>query len=372
MTAIPASEATLPGTADLLAEFRAIEAEMGEGGEATETEAAPETPAANETPERDASGKFVKKDAKAEPAKDSKEAGKEKPKAAAKENDGKPTIAERAQFREEKREWRAKAEASEAQLRQYEQQLRAEKAALDAAKAKAIEEAPAKLRELFERGDADAMVKALGIDGIDSWEKINDHFARQFASPEYRRVREVERKLAETQAEAKRKEEEQAQRAQAYAAQQEQQREAALRERATVEIADALKAAEDPEIAGLSATDPRFNGAVLAEVLRSRCDISEAAETVRDMARAHYIELHKVFGTQTPSKSEAGSPATPVRAGRPQQLARPNKHVSRSTASEASPPADENLTDAQWLALANQDMKAAFRQEQEERTQQRR
>ncbi len=356
MTAVPTTEAVLPGTGDLLAEFNAIEKEMGE--------------AANDA-DGDAGEKAALEAAK--PVKDAKPAEKKPAEAKPKETDGKPTIAERAAFRAEKREAREKAEAREAAIYQREQLIKQREAEIAQERETALKNAPAKLRELFEAGDLDGFVKQLGIKGVDSWEKANDHAARLFASPEYRRVRDVELKLEAEKAERAREKEERGRQEQAAQQRAEAAREQELRAQAAVEVGDMLKTAEDPDIAGLASVDPRFNAAVLDEVLRSRCDVAEAAETIRDKARAHYDALHKVFGSQTPSKSEAvdpkGKPASPVRAGSQKQLARPNTHVSRTTASEAAPPADENLTDAQWLALAHQEMKSAYRQEQEGKSQ---
>lgn len=342
MAAVPAMEASLPGTADLVAEFRAIEAEMGEAGEEPET--APETP-----------------DAKTKPAK-----GGEKPN---EKTDGKPTVAERAKFREEKRAAKQAHLEREQQLSGYEQKLRAADAEIQRRAAEIENAPPAKLRAMFESGKLDEFAKALGIDGVDTWEKANDHAARLFASPEYKRMREQDKEIQRIKDDAAKKEAADKQAREEWQTEREREQYAQRRTAAIAEIGTSLKTHDDEHIAALAEKDQRFAPAILAAIEKNpSLDVEEAAEQVRDQARAFYDTLHEVFGgTQAPRKPEATQVATPVRAGSQKPLVRPSKHVNRSTASEASPPADENLTDAQWLALAQQEMRGAYRADEETR-----
>lgn len=356
LAAVPAVEATLPGTENLVAELAAIAAEMGEtepAETATETEAEPVAPV------RGKDGKFKPKaEAKAETE---ESADPEAP--ADKEAEGNPTIAERAKFRAEKRAAREALAAERAQVESEKQRLGQEFQEALRRIENEKQGIAGKLASMFENGQYDEFVKALGIKGVESWEQLNDHAARSFASPEYRRVREQEKKLEQLKAEREAEKAENARRQQEWEREQERRQLAANEAAAIAELDGMLKSSADTAVATL-AEDPQFARAVLAVIQGDEdLTVDQAAQVVVKTARAHHARLVKAFGVQTPSKSEAGKPASPDRAGSQKQLVRPNKHVSRTTASEASPPADQELTQEQWLALGVAEMKAAARAE---------
>jgi hypothetical protein len=336
VAALPAEPAT-PESEDsvsLLADFNAVVAELGEAGD----DADDDEPAA---PVRGKDGKFLPKD-KAD-AKPKEEPAKVEPEKD--EPQGKVPPAERAQFREEKRRERAKL----AQERQALEQQRAELNAL----ASQVHASP-KLRELAEAGRGDELAQALGYK---DWNGINDHFARSFASPEYRRIRQLEQEREAEKAEL-------AQQQQSWQQRQQAEQRAQWEAQATGEIADHLKAGADESLAAL-AEDPAFAEAVLRTMVSAKdrhedLDIDEAADIVRELARKRYEHMQKAFGGRPTSQGEASQGAIPNRAGSKTQPARPvNKHVPRNSATEASPPVNEELTDEEWLVLANQEMRAA-------------
>lgn len=341
MASVPQTEAQLPGTASLVDELALVAAELGETGDEPET--SPETP-------------------------ESKQKDAERPKPAKKETEGKPTVKDHVAFREERRTFKQQAAAKEQELAQIYRGLQVEKEEIERLRTEAQSAPPARLVKLFEDGDLDGFVKSLGLKEIDSWEKLNDHAARQFASPEYRQVRAVKAELEREKAAREARDAELAKREEAWRQDQSARQQAANREAAVVELTASLSQSADPHVAKLAEKDPRFSRAVLKAIEDDNSlDVEEAAEIVLKVARDHAAILGEVFGTQTPSKSETAQAVSPNRAGRKEQLARPAKHVSRTTASEASPPTDENLTDAQWLALAEQEMKRASKAEAEER-----
>lgn len=342
MAAVPQTEVTLPGTASLVDELAAVAAELGETGEDPDTE--PETPAAK-----------VKLEKKDEPPKP-------------KENEGKPTVKEHIAFREERRAFKQTVAATKAELARKEAELGQIWRGIQAEKAANENAPPTRLREMLENGQFDELVKALGSKEIDSWEKANDHAARTFADPSYKLNQQTKRELEAVKAEREREKAEAAQREDEWRRDQAARAQAANREAAIVELKASLSQSDDPHVAKLAEKDPRFSRAVLKAIEDDNSlDVEEAAEVVLKLARDHHLILGEVFGIQTPSKSEAAQAVTPNRAGRKEQLVKPNKHVSRTTATEASPPSDENLTDAQWQALAEQEMKKASKAEAEER-----
>lgn len=333
-------------SASLLAEFHAVEAELGEAGNDDAAEP-------SETPERGPDGKFLPKDKKPAAKVEAKpKAEPEKPEEPKDERKDRVAPAERAAFREEKRRERAKL-ASQAQ------EIAQQRAQLEAFAAQVNASSPAKLKELSEAGRMDEIAQIIGHK---DWNALNDHVARQYASPEYRRIRQLEQ---EREAEKK----ERAEQMQAWQQRQAQEQRAAVDAQAATEITETLKAGSDPELAAL-AEDPPFAAAVVRRIRQAHAqhdeiDLDEAIQEVADGARSMYERLHKVFGGRQPSHAEAPRGAIPNRAGKETTPARPvNKHVPRNSATEASPPADESdWTNEQWNTFMNQELHKAAAEE---------
>lgn len=323
---------------NLLAEFRAIQAELG-GPEDEEADAASvgvsleevdeEKAKAKATPPKGKDGKFVKADKAGE------KTGTE----------GKLTVKERVELREERRKAKEALAGREQQLSQREAAFTAKEAALSQS---------AKARELYEAGDYDGAAKAAF--GATSWNEMNDVAARAFASPEYKRVKALEERDKVREAERERERQ-----ANMSASQQAREQKILGDFRATLDVS--LPKAEDETIAALAAEDPDFVAAVFDTVVAAArrgedLDPIEVAEEIVESARARFAKMQKVFGGRPASAVEAARAATPTRAGSTQQPVKPHKHVSRSTATEASAPAEfEN--DQDWIAFGAKALRRA-------------
>jgi len=313
------------GTEDLLAQFRAIEKEAGE--------APAEEPAAEP--------------AKAEPEKPKEEAA-EKPK----KPEGKKTAAQYAADRIAAKN--ARIEAREAELATKEQELSRKLADADAT-------SPAKLKALVESGRADDLAKTMGYE---SWEKLNDHFARLYASPEYKRIRELEAKDAA-------REKEIADARAAAEARQLQEREAQQWAAAQVEVGDTLKGNDDPVLAKFG-EDEGFCAEVLRRVVagKGEKDIDEVAQEVLDGIVERVRRWKEDLGDRLSEKAETAAAGTPNRPGS-KQAAKPQKHVSRQSATEAANPLPKEMTDAEWKAFGTAELAKAMRADEEARLKER-
>lgn len=324
----PASPAA-PDTADLVAELAAVSAELGDAGA--------DEPEAEAAPERGADGKFKAK-AEAAPEKPEEERA-----------EGRPTTQERFKFREKQRQLKAReaaVQAENAQLRAEYQRITAE---LESA-------SPAKLRAMLDNADADGIARALGRK---SWSEVNDHLVRAFADPGFRQNQELKARVAAIEAEKQAALEQHQQRL------SHEQRVAAEKE-AVVQITEVLSGSQIGELVALS-EDPDFATAVMRRCVHNGDDdIESAAQEIADEARARFSVWLKAFGGQPSAKAETGRPVVTSRAVTSKTPVRPNKHVNRSQATEASPQLDDDLTDEQWLALAHKEMRSAAAQERQQ------
>lgn len=310
------------GAENLLAEFRAIQAEMG-GPEDEETEAAQlaQIPADKADEKKDGPG--VAK-TKGKPLEGDKKTGTE----------GRLTVKERVQLREEKRQFKAALAAREQALTQREQRLLQNEAGIQEI---------LRARQLYEAGDFDGAAKAAF--GVVSWNDMNDRAARAFASPEYRHSKALADKVAQLEAER-----EQQRRNEMTVAQQ--RREQEILSNFHKGLTESLPQAEDETIAALAETDPAFVTAVFNRIVAAAregedLDPIEVASELVETARAHYERVHKVFGGRPTSMVETTQAVTPTRAGSKAPV-KPQKHVSRTAATEVSAP-PEFETDADWV-----------------------
>lgn len=316
----------MAGTEDLMAEFAAIEKAEGK-----ESSLLPEIPEVSAKP------------------------GEEPPKPEAKPKDEKPKGKKTAQDYALER-----VRAREERIAAREAELMAKVADLDEKLSLADATSPAKLRALVESGKADDLAKTMGYD---SWEKLNDHFARLYASPEYKRIRELEEKDRRRDAEiAARAEQER---------QQAQQREWVASVNAAVdEVSEALKANDDAVLAAFG-EDRDFCAEVTRLIIEDGKDpdIEQIASQVLERVRARHEAVSARFNSQggrPTSRAETANAGTPNRPGS-KQVAKPQKHVSRQSATEASNPLPKNMTDDEWLAYGKAEMAKAFRADAEER-----
>lgn len=322
------------------AEWKAIERELAAAAGEPVEEPNGELDQTKTTP-RDDKGRFQKG-----------EAGEQKPdgKDEKKGKEGAVSRAERAALeREAKRQAKAAISNREAQLTQREQQLALREQAI---------EAVAKGRERFEAGDYDGAAQAFGFK---TWNELNDAAARSFASPEYKRVRDLENRSRQL-------EEERARERQAQQTAAQQAREQKILTDFHASLAESLPKAEDPIIAGLAAEDPHFVGAVFNRVVAAArqgedLDPIDVAEEIVEQARAHYLRVSKVFGGRPTSQAEAPRGASPDRAGSKKQPERPKTHVSRASAAEASAPPDFE-TEEDFIAFGAAAMRRAHNEDE--------
>lgn len=321
------------GAENLLAEFRAIQAEMG-GPEDEETEAAQlaQIPTGDDKAEK----------------KDGPGVAKTKPKPDGepkKGTEGRLTVKERAELREEKRAYKAGLAAREQAIAQREQQLLQS----EAGTAEML-----RARQLYEAGDFDGAAKAAF--GVVSWNDMNDRAARAFASPEYRHSKALADKVAQLEAER-----EERRRGEMTFAQQ--QREQQILSTFHKGLTESLPQAEDETIAALAETDPAFVDAVFNRIVAAArqgedLDPIEVAEELVETARTHYERVHKVFGGRPTSQAEMAQAIPPNRAGSTKPPVKPQRHVSRTAATEVSAPPDfEN--DAEWVAFGAKALRRA-------------
>jgi hypothetical protein len=273
---------------------------------------------------------------------------KEEPKPEKKGREGKKTAQDYALERIAQREQRLAAR---------EQELTAKVADLDAKLAEVGATSPAQLRALVESGKADDLAKTMGFD---SWNALNDHFARLYASPEYKRIRDLE----QTTARMAREKEERDQRERAAIADREWQETV---QAAVAEVGDVLKGSGD-EVLALHAEDTDFCAEVTRQILQAggNPDVEEIARKVASGAEKRYRQWHKVYGDRPASTAETATADPPTRAGS-KQPAKPQKHVSRQSATEASNPLPKEFTDAEWKAFATAELRKAWNAEEEEK-----
>lgn len=267
---------------------------------------------------------------------------------AGKKPDG-PKPADWAKLREERRQWKAASDKREAALAAKEAEI--------AAKMKAAETtSPERIRSLIEAGNFDAVAQAMGAK---SWEELNSTAARAFATPEFRRIRELEEKQARIEAE--RAEE----RRQLQAQQQEAQRQQAERAFFT-HIETETKGSADPIVKAL-AEEPEFIGAVYQHMAAhytatgEELDVSDAAQTIVAGVKQRFARWAKIQGLQPtpPQQAETTQVVTPDRAGSTSSPRGRPKHVARTRAAEAAPSSGE-LSHAEQVALGKLELQKAL------------
>lgn len=317
------------GVENLLADYQALEAEAGTAPEAPEAKP-------DKAPEKVA----------------------EKPKEEPKKPEGKKTAAQYAADR---------IAAKNARIAEKEAELTAKEQELVRKLAEAGTTSPAALKAMAESGKADELAKAIGFE---SWEKLNDHFARLYSSPEYKRIRELEEKdrardKADADARASRD------------AEQLRAREAQQWADAQAEVGETLKGSDDAVFAKFG-EDDGFCAEVLRRVVESRgaLDINDAARDVifgvedEDGKLVTPGIMHRtrawteILGDRLTVKAETAQAGTPTRPGS-KQVAKPQKHVSRQSATEAANPLPKEMTDAEWKQYATDELSRAWREQQE-------
>jgi hypothetical protein len=333
--ALQAQDATPPtaGTGDDVAEFKEILAEL-EAKEAAENGEKPAPAKAKEPAEK-----------KPEAANDDEPAPKKKG------IEGKKTPAQYAAERV-----RTERDAARERLAERE----AEVATLRAALASAESHAPGKLKELAEHGKTDEIATLMGFE---SWEALNSHIVRLYSSPEYKRIRELEKRDSErTKAEEDRVARETASR---RAAEYQEQIKAA-----TIEIGETLKGSENEVLALHAEYDPHFAAEVTRRIVAAGTDEDLEGIALRVAADGEkaYRALHKIYGDRPTEKDESSQEESPNRAGSQKKPEKPHKHVSRNSATEASAELPDELSDEEFYrTVGPRLMREAHQRDDEER-----
>lgn len=243
---------------------------------------------------------------------------------------------ERVAFREEKRKWR---ETQQRELTQLQTRIQEEsgKYAGSSAKLQALEKA-------LSDGDLDGIAKATGFK---DWRAVVDEQTKRMASPEYKRIRELEQK----QAEFDERERQTAQRhKEAAEAQARNERISAYK----VGMGESMKSAggqlekmaSDPELVDFlyTVTDAHYRATgeeLEVEELVETPSRMLGGKTPLDLLRSKWEALNAIFGDRPASKDEAPE-GVARRSGSTSRSKEPKvpKIVSQKNAAEASPPAE--------------------------------
>lgn len=217
---------------------------------------------------------------------------------------GKPKVSEWVSLRREKQKIRERREKADAEIAAREQQLTAridELAAKAATRFEPLQEAAKALAD----GDWDTLAKALGRASktqLESWNDLNTHVAKRYASPEYSEVRRLRAEQEEyRKSEEQRRKQQEQQAAQARQAQE--------RQRYVADLATQLKDSADPAIKAMSfegfAQDVYQEQARAWDAKAQRTiSVDEAAQRALKRARGIYDRLHRVFGDQAPNPAK--------------------------------------------------------------------
>lgn len=241
-------------------------------------------------------------------------------------------VAERVALREEKRRFRESAAREQSEIR-----ARLAKEMQDSADARGKAEA---FTKALDGGDFDGMARAAGFK---DWREMLNEQTKRMASPEYRRVQELERREQERERAAKEADERR------IAAEQQQQQARSIQEYKAA-MADELKTHEG--MLGRMAADPDIVDLlyqVRAEHYRATGDELELAELAEqparvlggksalDLLRSKWEALNEIFGDHPADLDEADSSAA-RRGGQPSRSRerKPPKVVSQRNAAEAS------------------------------------
>lgn len=274
---------------------------------------------------------------------------------------GRVTSVERAKFREERREILRRVE----QERQELARQRAE-----------IEQAGQALRQAsqaLEAGDFDSFAKALGRQ---DWNELNKEVLAAYNDPNFKRLRELEKRERERQEAEQRRQQE------AEARQRAEQREREMLAY-KAELSKQMSSSENRVVQAL-ADDPRFVEAVFRvqkhhwdPVARQTVTPEEALELMvgdknlltdlRDL----YSRLRNAFGDEgEPSSpgaqnSESVPRAPKARSQSPatERAAKPRTSIPQRQASEAAPPEDISPDDPRWLNYWAKRMERSSRDE---------
>lgn len=257
----------------------------------------------------------------------------------AKEADNKPEAPKPdwAALREERRNWKAQADRREAALAAKEAEIEARAKAAEAT-------SPERIMMLLEGGNFDAVAQAIGAK---SWEDLNNLAARAFASPEFKRMRNLEERAARLESERARE------RQQIEAQRQEVQRQEAERQFVS-HIETEMKSSGDVVVRTLATEEPEFVAAVYSHMANhylatgEELDVSEVAQTIVSGLKSRLTRWMKIQGLQ---------PTQPQQA-EPTQVVTPDRARSTKPAKKS-----RDLTHAEWIAMAAREMKKAVDQD---------
>lgn len=259
-----------------------------------------------------------------------------KPKRETVEVEGKPNFAqERLEFTEWKRKNREAYESDmRARRKQFDDELRAERAKFDEERGKfspRVEKAE-KLLQLMETADYENLAKEAGYE---DWDKFQSHVLGTITDPNYKRTRELERKLAEREAKEKADEEARAKAEQEQRQEHESRQQAQARAKAIAEhkqgLSEAMTRSTDRAVAAM-ADDPVFVNTVF-EIQKQNYDPSTKStvspeqairmalrggqRTVHEELTLLYQRLRKAVGEEAAQEAVAAAvaaPATPAPA----------------------------------------------------------
>jgi len=230
------------------------------------------------------------------------------------------SVGERAQFREERRAFRARmADERSTLTREIEERGRGLEARYERALA---------LEQAVEANDLDGVAKALGHE---TWNHLSESALRRQMNPEHRELMEHRRAKRQREIDEQKRAAEEAERARQ-----------AQHEEARTKYAGKLKAEiaalKDPELSRF-ADDVTFVATVLQHQEREwdgeeTISVEEAARRTRGDAYALYQKLHTVFGGRAAKQPET-EPTGGAESSEPRGK-RPTKSVSQKSVAEAS------------------------------------
>lgn len=314
-----------------------------------------------------------------------------KPKRETVEVEGKPDFTqERLAFNEWKRKQREAFEAHMRKLAQdHQTKLDSDRKAFDEERGKfspRVEKAE-KLLQLMETADYENLAKEAGYDG---WDKFQEHVLGVITDPNYKRTRELERKLAEKEAaEKKEREEREHQELTAReraAAQAEQQRRAQAVAGHKKSLSEAMAKSADRTVAAM-ADDPAFVNTVF-EIQRQNYDPSTNStvspeqaikmalrggqRTVREELTLLYQRLKKAVGEDEAQAmvQAAAAQAVPAAEAKP-KASKTGVVPTTATVEPAATGKYKGPKDPAWRKRFNAAMDEAFEAEETAKSQRR-
>lgn len=241
------------------------------------------------------------------------------------------TVADRAKFREEKRNFRNKLAAEADEAKRYLQDM-AERHKEDIERARGLKEA-------IENNDLDGVARAVGRG---SWNELSDEAFKRQLSPEHKELIQLRRQNAEN--ERKRKEHEARAESEARAREAHQQR-----QKYRVELSKEIAGLRDKTLAAF-ADDPSFVQSVM-DYQEEEWDghetisVGEAAKKAFADARALYDKLSKRIGARATKQPEDDSEPTGEANNAEQQRRKSPKTVPQKEVTDASANANQDQLD---------------------------